>query len=88
MAIRPDGSLIAVGLRNGVVRLLSPWANEKRGQIIELEPVEDGKGSPMAHMLCFSRDGAKLAVGRQESDDFTVYDVTSAAIIKSLTLEL
>ena len=38
-------------------------------------------GSPMAHALCFSHDGSRLVVGRAGLEDFTIYDVASAATI-------
>eukprot|EP01051_Picozoa_sp_SAG22_P019133 SAG22_NODE_3435_length_1714_cov_1.137461_1_plen_351_part_10 len=73
-----------MGLRNGVVRLLKKTDNDTKDEYeahVELVAAYNGKGSPRAHTLCFNCDGSRLVAGRQELDDFTVYDVTSAAVV-------
>ena len=88
VALSPTGSMVAVGLRNGAVRLTSPEARDdgvggEQDVYLEATTVGEGEysGSPMAHTLCFSHDGSQLAVGRFLLDDFTVY-VTYPPIVK------
>lgn len=92
IAISPGGDLIAIGLRNGGVRwipfrqFLSPMATDDGAegeQYVHVEPEAAGESTsvPMAHTLCFSHDGSKLVVGRADLDDFTIYEVASAAVV-------
>ena len=86
VALSLSGGLVAVGLRNGAVRLTSPMARDDGAEgeqdvYMEAAAVGESGGVPMAHTLCFSHDGSKLAVGRSELDDFTIYDVISTAVV-------
>lgn len=81
-AKRSDGSLVAIGLRNGVVRLLKTEdLGREEDACVNLLPHE-AEGALTVHTLSFSYDGSRLVAGRSGTlNDFTVYDVASATVV-------
>jgi WD40 repeat protein/serine/threonine protein kinase len=79
-ALSPDGKLLVVGCGDGTVRLqaMADPGNESRPRDLEQRP------GGRVRSLAFSRDGGRLAAGR-EDHALTVWDVATGRILAHYT---
>jgi WD40 repeat protein len=75
LAFSPDGSLIAVGGADNVIRVWDRSSGEKKHELKGLEGT--------ARSIVFSPDGKQLAAGSSAAADVPMWDVQSGALVRT-----